>query len=929
MIYEEFICYNKGFSADKNDFYGAQSPWTFSQQKEFLKAYLADYKKRYGEDCLYEKAVSEQEIDEAVTKIEKSSDFFAAYKKKRSGIYKGWQFYTDRAVLEKGVLCFRDDYTFPVPCAKYEFTEGLRHFSFRFKIDGAYFHKSAEGILPTTTGRWVEIRQGCREIVKLYFSPDGQIFIKDGRKKPYHYDLCKIGDYAFDEWRTLSLTFEKTAVSVEYNGERSSYPYTTEAVPDTLFFSGGMQPVGQWFVEPLCFENGKGEQKSLFAPNIDAQEECEEALGQVTLPYALGTEQNKDCWLLLKKKFTAEKGLCYALECGALDPGGNVYVNGELVKHTDGFQPFYEDITAYVKEGENELVLEIEPRAPEVLYPWHRHNDYYNAWFALETHIHTSKIANTAEPKIATAQVGENTSFTFDWDIKTDRTCNYRIYLQKCYPERGERQLLVEKPLIGSQIHEEFCLPLELWNVDAPVLYKITTELFDGLESLLTVETETGFRTVEQRHGSIYINGKKCILKGALNMQFLPPYEHIPVSHMCPSDREIVEQVLALKNMNGNCMRMHQLGYGCNDRRFARICDRLGIFLIWTTRLIDSAENMMWTETWAQKEAYQEQMRYVQNSPSIIMWEGSNELHADRKTLDTLYDEFVTAVEEVDTTRLMSPVSHLYYGGGIYDLGCEYYDTAGERSEQLLEAHSSFGWKAEKVVRSAHTYSLLLGYGAPWRDMATQNWRLQQELFDEPQKAYLVSEYAIIGRQNPNTAEAKTFINKDSYEFPDEVRALGENFTEDEWELSQAFQALCAKVATKQLWRFGADGMLWCCLWGGANNASYLKPIVDFYGYKKAAYYALRECFENTLCFNEKSDVLWYDGYEVVPMACGLDVGGRYALSVEIFAENGKKIIEKEYPDWFADAERMQLKPFTPVLENGYYKIKYILTKKD
>ena len=81
MIYEEFICYNKGFSADKNDFYGAQSPWTFSQQKEFLKAYLADYKKRYGEDCLYEKAVSEQEIDEAVTKIEKSSDFFAAYKK--------------------------------------------------------------------------------------------------------------------------------------------------------------------------------------------------------------------------------------------------------------------------------------------------------------------------------------------------------------------------------------------------------------------------------------------------------------------------------------------------------------------------------------------------------------------------------------------------------------------------------------------------------------------------------------------------------------------------------------------------------------------------------------------------------------------------------------------------------------------------------
>ena len=919
MRYEEFIYYDKNFKTGQCDFYGPLSPLCFLQQKEFLHKYLENSKKKYGANCLSEKAVLNDQKIEGLQKVQRNSEMFSAYKRKHASEYKGWQFYTDRAYVKDGTLVLADRSQFPVPCAKYEFLGKLNAFRLQIKIDGSYYHKSAEGILPTTTGRWVELRCGCAELIKLYFSPDGQIIVKDGRTKKYHYELHKIGDYPFDEWFDLEISLLDEGFILTYQNNKQQFAFNVKGKPDTLFFSGGMQPVGAWQIRPtFLFEHGE----ESFLP-CNQEDNDEEYLGEVCLPYALGTKKNKDEILILKRKFFAKSSKVYTLELGALDPGGNVYVNGKLVLHTDTFQPMWLDVTPYINDGENELTLEILPRAPEVLYPWHRHDDYYNGWFALETKLHEGLAVKRSELNAYTTKIGDISNITIEWDSMVKRkACAYRIAIKQSYPLESDWTLLMERPLTGK-IQEHFELPILPWSVENPTLYTIRIEIFDKDGEVLTSEIETGFRTIEQKDGAIYLNGKKTVLKGALNMQFLPPYENIPINHLCPTDEQIVEQVLAIKNMNGNCMRMHQLGYGCNDKRFAWICDRLGVLLIWTTRLIDSAENMMWTKEWEQKRLYQEQMCYVLNHPSIIMWEGSNELHTDRKTLDRVYDEFVTAVKEVDATRLLSPVSHLYYGGGIYDYGCEYYDTAGERDELLRPAKSSFGWKDDSVVRSAHTYDLLLGYGAPWRDMVTQNWRLQPELFEDKKKAYLVSEYAIIGRQNPETQEAKEFINKDSYELPNEASALGQCFSDDEWELSQAFQALCTDVATKQLLRYGADGMLWCCLWGGANNASYLKPIVDFYGYKKLAYYSLQQAFQETVCFNENPDVLWYDNYQIRPMVCGLKQGKRYSVVVKIFSEMGEMVIEKVYPKFIAKDDRNVLDTWKPNLANGYYRIEY------
>lgn len=928
-IHEELIRFDGKFRKGFLDFYGPFSPLDERGKKEFLDRYYQYYTKKYGDDVAFRKAVTEEDARRVSEGLHSDDGraVFDAYLRKARALYKNWYLYTDRARIADRTVSFSDEGRFPVPCAKYEYNYKLKRIRFSVRIGKEYFRPVFEGLSPTLTGRTVEFRKGCKEILKLFFSPDGFFCYKDGSKREYHYETKIIGTYDFDKWNDVEIVFGEEQFSLSFKEKEYRFGYSACEAADTIFLGGGMQPAGDWAFRSDFCEDGDGMRRELFAES-ERGEENETFLGKVALPFGIGTEKHRDQILILRKKIRANAEGRTVLSVSALDPGGEVSVNGKKICRTDGVDPFTLDLTPHLTAGENQLEISVFPRAPEVLYPWHRHRDYYNAWYCGGAKLGGGQWVIREPIEVFTEEVSEKgVSFRVFLDLNGQEVCgaDYAICLKKCFPEEGESVCLKRAPLKGTEISESFTLPIQPWDTDAPVLYAVSVAISkNGV--LWEGSTKTGFRTICQKGGNIYLNGKKIVLKGALNMQFLPPYENVPVTHVCPEDWEIVQQVMAVRAMNGNCLRQHQLGYGCNDGRFASVCDRLGVLLIWTTRLIDSAENMMWTEDWKQAESYRLQMKQVINHPSIIMWEGSNELHSDLQHIDRIYDAFVQTVKSVDTSRLICPVSHLYYGGGIYECGCKYYNTDGTSDESGNKAASSFGWRDESVVRSAHTYCLLLGYGCSWRNMATQNWKWQRELFDEPQKAYLVSEFAVIGRQNPETPEAKRFINKNSYELNDEKNALGFCFADDEWKLSQAFQALCADVGVRQLLKHGADGMLWCCLWGGANNASYLKSVLDFYGYKKLVYYKLGEMFQDRLAFNAEPDVLYGPGYEMSPVVCGLEPGERFSLKTEIFGEDGKAVWTKEWTAC-ADSERIYLKKESiPELSDGYYTVRYTLS---
>ena len=932
----DFIKIDRNHKYNHGDFSAANGECLTAEERiEFLKAYSDFLEKKNGYK-MPEKAVSDEETERLAAalkykiahKIRKRIRFdeMAAETYENPENFSGWQFY--HGVSEKnGELAFSDGIIPPVPCAKYEFEcEKLTSFAFSFVLPEEYIDEEKKNgkVVPLTTdtGRIIELRRGVTEILKLQIYRNGEIHARVGIPDPYHHRNFKLGEFKANERNSVLIDLYGDFYEVKFNGTPAGrFELTNKIVPDTLFISGGMHPVCEWGFKPESL-TADGKTITNFFETAKPKEAKRERLGNVKLPFKIGGEKNKDKIIGLTNKFTYDGGKA-VLNIGSLDPCGKVYINGKFAFETDGFLKSEKDITKFLKTGENELKLLVCPRAPEINYSWHRNKDPYIAWLARDFYIDFYRGAYIKDLVVKTVGISGNKvkakisfkTVNFKKGLKT------KIYLAKS--PCGEEKVIFEGDAAES-FEEETEFGADLWTCENPALYTVRVELIENGNPIDDEITETGFRIIEQKNGDILLNGKKILLNGALWMQFLPPYENIVLSHICPTTKEIVWQAAMTKALNGNVARLHMLGYGNNDPRFAEVCDRIGLMNIWTTRLIDSAETIDVKNGWRAGKIYAEQMQEVINHPSIIMWEGSNEFHSSRAVLDKMYDEFVKTVKAADDTRIICPCSHLYYGGGLYGNKGFYYQDDGKFNQDFEPCESSFGWKDEKVVRSSHNYEILLGYGNRWDIFREQAWKSQPALFKSKDHAYIISEFAIVGRQDNRTKEAEIYHKDDSYELADEKRAFGEAYEKLDFKLSQAYQALCAYNTVKYMRYLGADGLMWCSLSGGANDGSYIKPPIDFYGYKKQAFYALKEGFAETICFDKKAEVAYNGKYVCNPVLTGAETGKNYKVKIEIKNQSGDIVCERGFAVK-ATAFTFDLEPFAVDLKDGYYSVEYLV----
>ncbi|MBO7217284.1 MAG: hypothetical protein J6V50_01135, partial [Clostridia bacterium] len=513
------------------------------------------------------------------------------------------------------------------------------------------------------------------------------------------------------------------------------------------------------------------------------------------------------------------------------------------------------------------------------------------------------------------------------FSCKTSKPAKVKVYLAETWPCKGAEKLLGTYDSNGEMSATVDFDKINLWAPEDPVLYAVRCEALNdiGLPVDDTV-IETGFRTVEQKDGGIYINGIKTTMKGALLMQYLPPHSETATTHICPRDWQIVWQYMMLKAMGGNMLRLHVLGYGTNDVRFARYADRLGLMLIWITRYIDSIEQMEWEGPWRAKDGYLRQISLRLNHPSIVIWEGSNEFHPSLEDCDKIHKTFVPAVKGVDTSRLICPLSHHYYAGPNPETSpFNNYSTDGLHDAFGRDAVATPEWTDPLVVRSAHPYIYSMGYGFSWENFHRQPWREQRLMAEDKERAYLATEFAVIGRQDPRTKEAKElFFQPYSYEFPNE-NILGFPITNEDWRISQAYQSLCISYSVRKFRIMDFDGMLWCCLMGGANDAGYLKPPIDNYGYAKYGFYTMKEYYKTVTCFNDTDDTKRGCGFEVKPVLFAFP-GDTRTVTASIIDENGNEIDSFVYKEIEVFDYMTRLPEWKPNIDvEGYYAVQFIV----
>ncbi len=903
---------------------GKNASFSKEEQLEYIEKFTQDYFAVHGKG-LDSHVVSDAECMQALKAVQKPVNGFRKERRienvrasllNKQG-YKYLRLYSSKAsVVGEKIFLAEGNNCPPMACASIVGLKGILSATLLFKCDKRFNTFLRGGIDTTVTGKIIEFRCGVHEIAKLQLYSDGQVCVRINKPDKYHQKNIVIGRFEFEKENKIELSFYGEGFLVSLNGgELQSFCGQYEGMPDNLFLGNGMYTHGDFIVEPRLyaveglvnvFEKYNGQIK-------------EELLGGKVLPFCVGTFKDKDKTLKIEKIFDyVPEGETPFLCISTIDPCGEVWINDKLVVKTRDFMPICEDISSFLQAGKNKLEIIVEPRAPENLCTWHRCDDPYFGWFVGEISIEERGKCYIDSVKI-------NTLKTCPVNIES-------IVRFNCKVEGGELLVYLDEEQVACySLDGDICsvqaaiAKAKAWTPESPTLYNVKYQLRKDGEVVDEYVVRTGFRTLSQENGRLLLNGEDFIMKGALLMQYLPPYEEIPLNHMCPTDVQIMKQALIAKKMNANTVRMHHLGYGTNDERFARIFDAVGLTVIWTTRLIDSVAEIIWDGKWYQKEMYQRQMREVINNPSIVMWEGANEQYFYREDIDNIYRQFVQAVREVDETRWICPVSHLYYANDAYDKGCQYYQDNGKEDEFFRPVQACKEWNDSMVVRSAHTYTWLLGYGENWDRLENQDWSGQANLLESKNHAYLVTEYAVIGRQNPNVPEAKEYFNDKSYEYGDES-VIGYDFSGDKWLLSQGYQAIAAKYCSKKMLSLSADGLLWCCLTGGANDGSYLKPIVDFYGYPKLAFYALQEAFQDSVCFQNDVDVLWGKGHKLKPLiVCKAD-NKPHSVRVEIFNDREEVVFKKEVEKVLFDRRLIAL-PEEEVFfaEDGYYKIKFTM----
>ena len=122
--------------------------------------------------------------------------------------------------------------------------------------------------------------------------------------------------------------------------------------------------------------------------------------------------------------------------------------------------------------------------------------------------------------------------------------------------------------------------------------------------------------------------------------------------------------------------------------------------------------------------------------------------------------------------------------------------------------------------------------------------------------------------------------------------------------------------------------MAWCCLSSGANNGSYLKPAIDFYGYKKLGFYALSQIYAPICACNKSIDVSYAEGDTITPVIPRTSQCGKYSLKVKVLDQNNSLVDEKLYEQIeLAGDGNLSLEPFVPGWHKpGHYSLCFELT---
>ena len=659
--------------------------------------------------------------------------------------------------------------------------------------------------------------------------------------------------------------------------------------------------------------------------------------------------------LRLRNTFEAGDFKTAMLVVESLADYSRVWANGTLLRDTtvgitgrsDGrYEPFRIDLSNYlVVNSENVIAIEVLRRTEKLRYTIDEPVESCNEAFGVagdicldltddevyitEAFLRAVDVADPCTVKASLTLVNlKEASARAIPDIRQQERSpagecfngTVEIGLYEWFPnESGQAAAVQEMPVSllagGSEIiHVALRVPSpKVWTPDEPCLYhaRIVVKSEDGTALDDCVET-FGIRTIKAPDNHLYFNGRKFFAKGCAHLNRFPPLSEAKLNMVCPPDRAIMRDLLAFKKTNGKILRVIARYKGTNSSRMLDICDQLGVALEWLTMAhrdyshvggIEAAEAVRRVQLPAS-------IKHVRNHPSIIVWEGSNELGPVNKAL--FWDDFYRAVRALDDNRLIDPVSEL---------------------QRMSEGVRPDSWQADEVVWGYHTYSGWYTPFAPiahptedkvwFHDEGDRHWykRHLRPIIHSELGAEAMPKWSLYADEPWH----KIWDFKDADKF--EAARIGRNLDRDtEWEESQAYQGLVLQSFITSLRMSSLDGAYVCCLSDGFGSGKFHKGVLDAYGRAKIGFHTVRMSFDDVLTSALRGKIVLGAEDALEPKIVNDGEGQACSLQVDVVAPSGEIVDTKVYKNVTLDGETAvtPLPGWKPSLgKSGYYFLEY------
>ena len=364
--------------------------------------------------------------------------------------------------------------------------------------------------------------------------------------------------------------------------------------------------------------------------------------------------------LWYKKSFVYDRaGDSAILGFNASDYITTVWVNGHYATtHQGGFAPFTVDITKYLNEGENVIVVRcydpLDPTIPRGKQSWL--NDPFSCWYTPNSGIWQSVWIDF---------VGDDSveDFSITPDIDTN-SFSGEIKLRNALADLVEIKVFYDNKLIKRQMFSpdgkytrytvnmmelNFVDEVTYWAPEHPNLFYVDINLYKGNTLLDSVHTRFGMRKISiTDDGRVLLNNKPLYQRLILDQGYWKDSGLTP-----PSVEALAADIEFTKAAGFNGARKHQK---FEDPYYYYLADELGL-LTWCE--MPSSYNFNTDEVSYVTKEWQEIVNTAKKFSSIVTYVPINESWGVRKTLTSVEQQnFARSLyyltKSIDPSRLVS-----------------------------------------------------------------------------------------------------------------------------------------------------------------------------------------------------------------------------------------------------------------------------------